>query len=143
MRFETTPHFRAITTRNQREAYRMWLLKRERRGDPAVCWGMYRWLAPQGVQARREAFAVWSAKYANPHRIRPDWCSSSMWDSFRKYQREVRADATIEEYRIWRETGKMKPPKHLAPTSRKERTIFERPVSDILAKFARLGLLPK
>lgn len=143
MRFETTPHFRAITTRNQREAYRMWLLKRERRGDPSVCWGMYRWLAPQGTEKHWREFVEWRKENPSPHRKRPLWCSRTMWDSFRLYQRKYRSDITIEDYRIWRETGVMRPPKHLAPTSRKKRTIFERPVSDILAKFERLGLLPR
>lgn len=144
MRFVTTPQLRAITTRNQREAYRMWLLKRDRHSEPLVCWGMYRWLAPQGTERHRREFVAWRTGNPSPHRKRPLWCSRTMWDSFRTYQRKYRADITIDEYRTWRETGAMKPTKHLAPTPRgTASTVFERPVSDILAKFARMGLTPK
>lgn len=141
MRFDTTPHFRSITTRNQREAYRMWLLKRERRGDPSVCWGMYRWLAQQGIEKHRREFVAWRIGNPSPHRKRPLWCSRTMWDSWRKFQREYRGNITLDEYRDRRDGKGEKEAKFFARP--KVGSVLERPVSDILAKFGRLGLLPK
>ena len=141
MRFPKNPQLNAITTRNQREAYRMWCLKQERLGKPVVCWGLYRWLAPQAIVRRQRELVEWRTGRKSENRIRPDWCSAVMWQSFRTYQSRYRAGITIDEYRTWRETGVMPGAKYL--TTKKTSAVLERSPSEILAKFARLGLLPK
>lgn len=141
MRFPKNTQLRAITTRNQREAYRMWCLKQERLGKPVLCWGLYRWIAPQNTARHRIEFVEWRTGRPSPHRKRPDWCSRVMWDSWRKFQREYRGNLTIEEYRDRREGKGEKETKFFARP--KVGSVLERPVSDILAKFGRLGLLPK
>lgn len=134
-------HMRRMLTRNQREAYRMFCTKQARRGLPVVCWGMYRWLAPQNTEARRREFLAWRKATPPEHRVRPVWCSRTMWDSFRKFQREVRADMTIEEYRDRRMGALEKPTKYISRP--RVGSVLERSPEEILAKFARLGLLPK
>jgi hypothetical protein len=141
MRFPKNPQLRAITTRNQREAYRMWCLKKERSGDPVVCFGMYRWLAPQGTARRRKELVEWQTGRESANRIRPKWCSAVMWQSFRTYQNRYRADITIDDYRTWREMGVWPESKFFATP--KTGSTFSRPVADILAKFARRGQTKK
>lgn len=101
---------------------------------------MYRWLAPQNTEARRREFLAWRKATSPEHRVRPAWCSRTMWDSFRKFQREVRADMTIEEYRDRRNGAKERATKWLSRTG--QRSVFQRPAADILEKFRRRGLLP-
>lgn len=134
-------HMRRILTRNQREAYRMFCLKRKRRGLPLVCWGIYRWIAPQNTAAHRREFVEWRTGKPSEHRKRPLWCSRVMWDLFRKFQREVRADITIEEYRDRRMGAAEKPTRYISRP--RVGSVLERSPEEILAKFARLGLLPK
>lgn len=138
---EIHPHLRSILTRGQLEAYRIFSKRKIRNGEPLVCWGMYRWIAPQGTKANWLSFISRNKGSKSPRRKRPEWCSRKLWQAFREYQRKVRSDITIEEYSVWKKTGKRKDSKFIDRA--RPGKILERPVSDILAKFARMGFAPK
>lgn len=131
-------HLSSILTDNEKAAYRVWQGKQERKGAPVLCWGMYRWVAPAAAIARRKEFLQWRKENPTPRAVRPEWCTRTFWDSFRNYQRNYRADITIEEYAARRRGEPYRRPKHLADPGG---SCLKRTPQEILAKFAARGQL--
>lgn len=122
------------------QAYRRWACEQTQAGKPVACWCLYVWIA--GNWKSRMNIAV------RPM-VRPDWSTKAQWAGWNSHRKKG-GRLSFQEYLAKREKRSIAGQGHRTDmdsgTRRRRKEVDEglrMEPSSVLAKFARLGLLPK
>jgi hypothetical protein len=132
LRYKEWSHPAHNLTRSDVEAWRMYCSHRAKKGLPPVCYGVYKYLAAIGRQARDIAFRASQKGKMATNRKRPEWCSATTWDSWNAYRRKYNSGVTLEDWLAGRygvKSGK----------TWNRSSALQRSPAEILAKFRRMG----
>ncbi len=132
LRYREWTHPNANLSHGEAEAWRIYCKHRAQKGLPPLCYGLYKVAAMTGRQANDIAFKSGLRRGVTPpNRKRPEWCSTTTWDSWMTYRRKYNDSVTLLDWIAGRFGVK-------AGNSRHNFATLQRSPAEIVAKIKRM-----